>query len=173
MDESFYKPFIIENNDPIINDKIETTKVIKNNENYTEENKPGTSRIVNDDDEDKKIMFENVLKIMNNCHENFGSSSSGILKLEERLKKIKTEGQWETFLHTAGQQVALRRRDSTMIKVQPTSVARRSAKVTKGSKRLLAGRPPVGENTKVKRKKRNLGLNINLNQTNAKSHGPF
>ena len=36
-------------------------------------------------------MFENVLKMMNNCHENFGLSLSGILKLEERLKKIKTE----------------------------------------------------------------------------------
>ncbi|CAI6370215.1 unnamed protein product [Macrosiphum euphorbiae] len=68
--------------------------------------------------------------------------------------------------------VALRRRDSAMIKVQPTSIERRSAKVTKGSKRLLAGRPPLGEKTTVK-KKRNLGLNINLNQRNAKSHGPF
>jgi len=28
LDESFYKPFIIENNDPIVNDKIETIKVI-------------------------------------------------------------------------------------------------------------------------------------------------
>ena len=51
------------------------------------------------------MMFENILKIMNNCHENFGSSSSGILKLEERIKKIKTEGQWETFLHTTGQRL--------------------------------------------------------------------
>lgn len=38
----------------------------------------------------KNTTFENVLKIMNNCNEKFGSSSSGIcgiLKLEERLKK--------------------------------------------------------------------------------------
>lgn len=77
------------------------------------------------------------------------------------------------FFTTAGQQVALRRRDSAMIKVQPTSIARRSAKVTKGSKRLLAGRPPLAEKSTVKKKKRNLGLNINTNQTNAKSHGPL
>ncbi|KAF0770535.1 SWIM-type domain-containing protein, partial [Aphis craccivora] len=81
--------------------------------------------------------------IMNNCHENFGSSSSG---------------QWETFLHTTGQQVALKRRDSAMIKVQPISIARRSAK----EKRL----PTV-------KKKQNLGLNINLNQTNVKSQDLF
>ncbi|CAI6368621.1 unnamed protein product [Macrosiphum euphorbiae] len=35
-------------------------------------------------------------------------------------------------------------------------------------------RPPLGENTTVKKKKnRNLGLNINLDQTNAISHRPF
>lgn len=178
LDESFYEPFLKENNGPINYVEIETIKEVENNvlcneSCNTEENRPSTSRIENDDDADKKTMFENLLKMMNNCHENFGSSSSGILKLEERLKKIKTEGQWETFLHTAGQQVALKRRDGAMIKVQPTSIARRSAKVTKGSKRLLAGRPPSGEKTMGKRKKRNLGLNINLNQTNAKSHGPF
>jgi len=39
-----------------------------------------------------------------------------------------------------------------MIKVQPMSIARRSAKVTKGSKRLLAGRPLLGEKTTVKKK---------------------
>lgn len=154
IDESFYELFVKENNGPINNIEIKTIEnnVIINENSNTEENKPSTSIIENNDNEDKNMMYENILKIMNNCHENFGSSSSGFLKLEEHLKKIKTEGQWETFLHTNGQQVALKRRDSAIIKVQPTSIARRSAKVTKGSKRLLAGRPPLGEKTTVKKK---------------------
>ncbi|KAF0721054.1 SWIM-type domain-containing protein, partial [Aphis craccivora] len=123
IDESFYEPFLKENNGPINNIEIKSIEnnILCNENVDTEENRLLTSRIENNDNENKKII--------------------GILKLEERLKKIKTEGQWETFLHTAGQQVALRRRDIVMIKVQPTSIARRSAKVTKGSKRLLAGRP--------------------------------
>jgi hypothetical protein len=58
-----------------------------------------------------------------------------------------------------------------MIKVQPTSIAR-SAKVAKGSKWLLAGRPPLGEKTTVK-KNRNLGLNINLTKQMLKAMDLF
>jgi len=64
----------------------------------------------------------------------------------------------------------LRNRDGATIKVQSTTIARRRVGITKGSKRLLAGRPPLGENA-TKKRKRNLNLNINSNQPNAKSHG--
>jgi len=42
------------------------------------------------------------------------------------------------FLHTGGNCVPLRNRDGATIKVQPTTIAQRSAGITKGSKRLLA-----------------------------------
>jgi len=126
VDESFYEPFVKEYNGPIINIETKTIEnnVIFNENSNTEENRPSTSIIENNDNEDKKMMFENILKIMINFHENFGSSSSDILKLEERLKKIKTEGQWETFLHTADQQVALRRRNSAIYSSVSQSVFR-------------------------------------------------
>jgi len=39
------------------------------NENgNTEENRPSTSRIENKDNEDKKIMFENIIKIKDNWY---------------------------------------------------------------------------------------------------------
>lgn len=58
------------------------------------------------------------------------------------------------------------------IRVQPTALERRRSGVTRGSKRIAAGRP-VGEPTvkRMKKKQRNLARNIAQNQANAKSHG--
>lgn len=172
LDKSIYDPFfkieaIIEqrsetgfNNTNINNDK--------NDKNVQKLNliEPMPSSSSESNDSSK---FENVLNLLNLCNTSYGSSSTGITKLELRLKKIKSKGQWENCLHAAGNCVPLRNRDGATIKVQPTTIARRSAGVTKGSKRLLAGRPPLGGNTK--KRKRNLNQNINCNQPNAKSHG--
>jgi len=110
------------------------------------------------------------MNLLNSCNASYGSSLSGINKLEKKLKKIKTQDQWEHFLHTAGNCISTRQRDGARIKVQPTTIARRAVGVTRGSKHLLRGRPSKGENPPKKRK-RNLGLNINSNHPNAKSHG--
>ncbi|GBN33087.1 hypothetical protein AVEN_7625-1 [Araneus ventricosus] len=90
-------------------------------------------------------------------------------KITERLKKISSVGQWEKFLHTAGGSIQLRIRNSSTIRVQPTSIARRAPKMTKGSKRLQVGRPPAGDVTSKKRK-HCLSENINLSKLNAKLH---
>jgi hypothetical protein len=101
----------------------------------------------------------------------FGSSTAGLNILESHLKKITMEGQWQSFLHTAGNSaVALRKRPGAKIRVQPTSIARRLPRVTKGSKRLPSGRPANCE-INTKKRKRNLGTNVQLNVPNAKSHG--
>ena len=58
------------------------------------------------------------------------------------------------------------------IKVQPTSIARRRQGVTRGSRRIPAGRPPTSApQNKATKKNHNIGKNINLGQSNAKSHG--
>lgn len=113
----------------------------------------------------------NLLNSLND--ESYGSSMNGISKLEERLKKIKNHDQWESFLHTVVNFIPLRKRDGVAIRVQPTTIVRRTAGISKGSKRLPAGRPPLGEKTAKKKRKRILGLSINLNTPNAKSHGPM
>ena len=78
---------------------------------------------------------------------------------------------WESFLHTAGgASVPLRRRSGTTIKVQPTTIARRSLTLTRGSKRFPVGRPAKQEKL-INKRKRNLGHNIKNNLPNAKSHG--
>ncbi|KAL5241955.1 hypothetical protein ACI65C_009365 [Semiaphis heraclei] len=118
----------------------------------------------------EKSKFENVLNLLNLCNTTYGSSTTGIKKLEQRLKKVKSRGKWENFLHTAGNCLPLRNKDGATIKVQPTTVARRRVGITKGSKQLLAGKPPLAENA-TKKRKRNFNLNINSNQLNAKSHG--
>jgi len=76
---------------------------------------------------------------------------------------------WEHFLHTAGNCISTRQRDSARIKVQPTTIAKRAVGITRGRKHLLGGRPSKDENP-PKTRKRNLGLNINSNQPNAKSN---
>lgn len=69
--------------------------------------------------DNENISMEYIILLMKNLDTKFGSSASG-------LKKITTEGMWESFLHTAGSSVPICRRCGTTIKVQPTSIARRS-----------------------------------------------
>jgi len=61
--------------------------------------------------------------------------------------------------------------DLGTIRVQPTALARRREGVTRGSKRVAAGRPAQGVGNAPKKRKRNLMANVASNQANAKSHG--
>lgn len=54
--------------------------------------------------------------------------------------------------------------------MQPTALGRRREGVTRGSKRVAAGRPAQAAGAPKKRK-RNLMANVEANQANAKSHG--
>ncbi|XP_042913276.1 uncharacterized protein [Parasteatoda tepidariorum] len=83
-----------------------------------------------------KEIFEEITK----KDEIYKSSLNGLNTFLKRLKSIKSTGTWETFLHTAGNCMHFRRRSGSAIRVQPTSIARRSAQVTRGSKRLPGGR---------------------------------
>jgi len=117
------------------------------------------------------VSMESIVTLMNNLNNKYGSSVSGLQQLETRLKKINSEGTWETFLHTSGSSsVPLRKRSGCAIKVQPTSIARRSITLTRGSKRFPVGRPANEEN-KTQKRQRNLGNNIKKNLPNAKPHG--
>jgi len=116
-----------------------------------------------------------------------------LLKFKKRLDKIHTEGQFNTFLATAGiSSLSLRHKDGASIKVQPTTIARRRPGITRGSKRLLAGkvkiqdtnmtitiltitsftlgRPATSDSNRPKKKPRDLLHNIKNCVTNAKSH---
>jgi len=79
-----------------------------------------------------------------------------------------------TYLLTylLGSAVPLARRHRAAIRVQPTAVNRRRPGITRGSKRLPAGRPPKSEKrTRPSKRPRNLQMNVDANQPNAKSHG--
>jgi len=169
LDKSFYDPFIAETQgEENVSDEINVNS--KENDKRHNNIEQHRTNFIQETSTNNNSKFENVINLLNSCNTSYGSSLSGINKLEEKLKKIKTQGQWEHFLHTAGNCIPTRQRDGARIKVQPTTIARRAVGVTRGSKRLLGGRPPKGENPPKKRK-RNLGLNINSNQPNAKSHG--
>lgn len=115
--------------------------------------------------------FKAAIQMMLDLHNNFGSSKSGTDKILKRLKHVTTSMQWETFLHTQGAGVNCTYRSGSMIRVQPTSLSRRRPNVTRGSKRIPAGRPPLSAAQNHRRKRlRSLGTNVSLNQPNASSH---
>ncbi|GBN64069.1 hypothetical protein AVEN_91811-1 [Araneus ventricosus] len=118
----------------------------------------------------KEDLISYVIECLKACDKKFGSSKSGLNKIAQRLNKISSVGQWEKFLHTAGSCIHIRNRSGSTIKVQPTSIARRGPRITKGCKRVPAGRPPTGVASSKKRK-HSLSSNINLPQPNAKLHG--
>ncbi|CAN7946149.1 unnamed protein product [Ixodes pacificus] len=63
------------------------------------------------------------------------------------------------------------RRRGGMIKVQPTAIARRRPGITRGNKRVPAGRPPKGLPAKRAKRVHSLSLNIEHNVPSAKIHG--
>jgi len=183
----FFQPFYVENSAYLDEINIAQTVVISDDEktiveknksseyvhelNETDKMQSSLSHEIADTNEETCNSIQNILKLIKFNDKKYGSSSSGIQTLEARLKKITSEGQWETFLHTAGNvSVPLRKRSGAKISVQPTSIARRSPNITRGSKRLPSGRPAKCESG-IKKRKRNLGSNVNANLPNAKSYG--
>ncbi|CAH0560621.1 unnamed protein product [Brassicogethes aeneus] len=176
---SFYEPFILENHcktNSSSHSNVQSSSNSYNNNNnspcsFFEDNHlvdPVRTTSISQD-ENGTTSIEDICNIIKTFHKSFGSSSNGLRILNDRLKAIKSEGQWESFLHTAGNSVPLRRRNAT-IKVQPTSISRRAAGVTRESKRLPSGRKFKDEKV-IKKRKRNLAQNIKLNKPNALSHG--
>ncbi|KAF0734469.1 SWIM-type domain-containing protein [Aphis craccivora] len=92
-------------------------------------------------------------------------------KLAKNLKNIKTNQQFTNFIHSVNTSArTINRRGK--IRVQPTSISRRKGNVTRGSKRIPAGRRP--EHYVVKgniRRPHNLDQNILKSKPNAKKHG--
>ena len=84
------------------------------------------------------------------------------------LQAIKTEQDLITAVYLC--RPALRTRQGGAIKVQPTAVARRRPGVTRGCKRVPAGRPPA-EPKRPHKRARVLAANICRNMPHAKSHG--
>ncbi|KAF0713108.1 SWIM-type domain-containing protein [Aphis craccivora] len=126
------------------------------------------------EDMDKKKSFfilKNIHSIMINNVTKFGSSYDSLLKFKSRLEKIKSEGQFNTFLATAGSKsTLLRQRDGAAIRVQPTTISRRKPGMTRGSKRLPSGRPASTDHNHQKKKPRNVFKNVTDCVPNAKSH---
>jgi len=84
------------------------------------------------------------------------------------LQAVRTEQDLINTLHQC--RSAVRAHKGGAIRVQPTSIARRRAGMTRGCKRVPAGRPPADLRRPHKRP-RVLSANIDSNVPHAKSHG--
>jgi len=133
---SFYQPLLLEKNLKTPCNSSNT----ENNSSNTEElssvlEASGTGDISEPEDDKFHIILEKLKK----AHENLGLSLDAQNNFIKRFDKITTREQLETFFKFGNSH--LHRRDGTIIKVQPTSKARRSVNVTKGNKRLPSGLP--------------------------------
>jgi len=116
-------------------------------------------------------LLNDIQSLVRDKHAQFGSSLSGLRTLRKRLRRVHSVGQWESFLHTVGSAVPLARHHHAAIRVQPTAVVRRRPGVTRGSKRLPAGRPAKSDKRVPPKRRRSLQCNVSANQPNAKPHG--
>ena len=94
---------------------------------------------------------------------------SALQKFTARLHAVRSSSSLCSLLHNTG--LYRRYRAGSMIRVQPTSVSRRQVTVTRGSKKLPAGRPPLNSSGTVRKRPRCLAANVRNNVPNAKSHG--
>ena len=116
---------------------------------------------------------QEFLQLMEEKLSHFGDShqcDAALGKAIARLQAVSSSASLASFLHSPG--LYRRYRAGSAIRVQPTALSRRRPEVTRGSKRLASGRPPLAS-AAVSRKKRPrcLAHNVAANVPNAKSHG--
>ncbi|CAN7998264.1 unnamed protein product, partial [Ixodes hexagonus] len=87
------------------------------------------------------------------------------------MKKIHREPEVMACIIATKAVYAGGRRRGRTIKVQPTAIARRRPGITRGNKRVPAGRPSKGLPTKRVKREHSLALNIKRGVPSAKSHG--
>ena len=117
------------------------------------------------DYEQAKVNLTNEVLRLSNLLTCSSSSIAGMKKLKNSLAKIQNESQLVNFLLNTPHH------RSKVIRVQPTSMARRRPGVTRGCKRIAAGRPSGSKTVKRQKRVHNLSRNIALNVPNAKIHG--
>jgi hypothetical protein len=101
-------------------------------------------------------------------------SAPHIAKLTKAMAKIKTESNLIDAIVKFTAAVSSSQRRGGKIKVQPTSVSRRREGVSRGSRRIAAGRPPSHAATaaaRIAKRSHKLSRNITANVAHAKSHG--
>ena len=173
QDSSFYEPFT-EDNRPSHSTPTSSAECSESvPQTHQSQSDEPTSSVTSPPvvDDGTSVMLS-ALDVMMKFNDQFGSSSAGWARVLTRLGNVHTGTQWETFVHSIGSAVPLRRHHRAAIRVQPTSLARRRPGITRGSKRLASGRPPSSDPLRRKPKRpRSLNYNIVQNQANAKSHG--
>jgi len=124
----------------------------------------------NQSTEMRSLLNEYKQLLTTNC-ERFANDKMCEVALQKavlRMKSINTASAFASFLHGGGFR---RYRAGASIHVQPTAVSRRRPGVTRGSKRLACGRPPLGSlHQRAKRRRHCLVKNITASVPNAKSH---
>jgi hypothetical protein len=101
-------------------------------------------------------------------------SAPHIAKLTRALTKITTESNLIASIVKFSESVASSQRRGRKIRVQPTAISRRRDGVSRGSRRIAAGRPPTSTAAvaaKIKKRSHKLSLSINANVAHAKGHG--
>lgn len=103
----------------------------------------------------------NKLNQFKNSHQSYIISL--LKKYDDKIDKVKTIGQMENLLLGLHKK---RFKSGARINAQPTSISRRRAGLTRGSKRQKSGRPPKGESATKKQRVHNITQNVRSNMRN-------
>jgi hypothetical protein len=164
---SFYQPLRNGCNQP---SQINTVEV--NDSNVRSHSDEGNTETIETEEElpqNNNTVCENAVDEKVHCftakfeslHQAFGTSDVSINKLLRPIGTIKNANQWESFVSTLGG-INAGHKANESIRVQPTTVCRRAAGVTRESERLACVRPAMGTKRASKRP-RNLANAISHN----------
>jgi len=123
-----------------------TVQVPKTASTDVEPPQPVLSVVVNDSSAicSSSCIFDDAIRRLQQLHSQFGAADTSATAFLSRLRRIESQDEWDRFL-LFGARGATRFRGGSAIFVQRTSLARRRPGVTRGSKTLAVGRPPLCE----------------------------
>ncbi|XP_064468457.1 uncharacterized protein LOC135379136 [Ornithodoros turicata] len=142
---------------------------------FTEPSEPSTSYQSGTADKCITGDIHALWKELERCHMLVKGNSTYnkyLQKAMHSLKKIQTASQCVGMMMSLGTTLSHITRCDGHINVQPTSISRRREGLTRGSKRVAAGRPSnQPSHKKAKKRTHRLSLSVKDNVSHAKSHG--
>ncbi|KAL1434627.1 hypothetical protein MTO96_011492 [Rhipicephalus appendiculatus] len=134
-----------------------------------------TSHLEQQDSEDAANNLEALFEQLRQIHaEEKGNAAyrRHLLSGTKRLRRLQEQKRGVGAMMAMDAALGLELRRGRYIKVQPTAISRRRPGLTRGSKRVAAGRPPSGPSPKRAKKRRHvLQHSVSQNIPHAKLHG--
>lgn len=159
---SFYQDLI-----PSVSDCVTASAVDNSTTTVQLEHASSASQADNTED---SVCYDTYIQLLRDKFTAYGADATCQFAVQtaiSKLQSVSSPSALASYLHNTGYR---RFRTGAAIRVQPTAVSRRKPGVTRGSKRLAAGRPLGTSSARRAKRRRCLAHSILNNVPNAKSH---